>query len=653
MEARALISCMRLYLSIVPVALLLVVSCTTSGPALPDRGTETFMGTEASSVLVEAAVRELIAGDRVIPGEISLQLIEGESIDSILDEWNLTVIQYMDFIDFYHLGMTDGGDLASTIAALREDPRTVVAEPIYRTTMAQLRVNPNDTQFQLGAQWYLENMDVPEAWVIEPGDPAIESPPDVSDVVVAILDTGVDISHEDINVLNPVFLGDNEKIFPGNDLVNGDNDPDDDNGHGTMIAGIIGAQTGNNLGIASIAWNPRLIPIKVLDSEGNGNSAWTTNGIYHAIQTFDEAREKLDPFDPTFWLFDNPFNARLIINMSYSYEIPNALVPNHMEEAAVNHAVSHGHLLVAAAGDGGRPMDDGNSTVFPASHPAVIAVGSTDQANAIVPSSNSLPLAADPATANFFVAPGVDMLSTMPMSFSDGYGVGSGTSFSAACVTGVIGLIWSQFPFLSPSEVIDTLAEGANPDIVGILGADHVSGRGLINALDSLQRNFTPNPTNDPMIVRAFTNPLLHGDIIFVIRTKYDILGATETALENPWDPLSPWVNDGYPFTYSIGWDYDFNGTIDYEFPYVYLLDEYYWRHEIQFGQIDDATYIGRVHFPQDLTLDLIQEPHPMGQLVIQFTGVPFNRKFDTSLPQTISAHTTIQIDEFNYDLPG
>jgi subtilisin family serine protease len=652
LEARALISRMRVFLPIIPIALLLVASCTARGPALPDRNGEVLAGTTASAVVVEAAVRDLLASDRVVPGELSLKLVEGAEIDPILDQWNLTLIEYLDFIDFYHLAVNDGGDLAGIVASLRGDPRVAVAEPVYRTYMSQLRVTPNDAYFTTGDQWYLENMDVPEAWVIEPGDPSIEDVPIVNDVVVAILDTGVDLTHEDINTDDPENIGDNEKIFPGNDFVNGDSNPADDNGHGTMVAGIIGARTDNDVGISSIGWNPRLIPIKVLDSEGVGNGVLTAKGINHAVQTFKDAQEKADPYDKTFWVFDNPFNARLIINMSFTYETPNTLGPSQMELTAVNYAIAHGHLLVAAAGDGARPLNDGSTSVYPASFPGVIAVGCTDQANALSPDTNTLPLSADPATANFFVAPGVDIISTYPTALSDGYAVGTGTSFSAACLSGVAALIWAQFPFLSPGEVIETLADGANSDIVGTLGADYVSGHGLINAFDSLQRSFTPDPSNDPMIVRAFTNPILHGDIVFVVRSKYDLLGATETALENPWDPFSPFVNNGYPFNYLIGWDFDLDQVIDYQFPYVYYLDTYYWRHEIEIGQIDDATYIGRIHFPQDLTLDITSNPHPMGQLVIQFIGVPFNRKFDTSLPQTVAAATTIQINEFNYDMP-
>jgi hypothetical protein len=309
---------------------------------------------------------------------------------------------------------------------------------------------------------------------------------------------------------------------------------------------------------------------------------------------------------------------------------------------------------VAAAGDGARPLDNGATTIYPAGYVGTVAVGATDQANALSPDTNTLPLSDDPATAAFFVAPGVDILSTYPVAFSQGYGVGSGTSFSAACLSGVAALIWSQYPFLSPSEVIDTLAAGADPDIVGQIGADYVSGRGLINAFDSLQRSFTPNPTNDPVIVRAFTNPILHGDIIFVVRSHYDLLNATDQPPpEDPENPDSPLINNGMPFRYVIGWDYDLDGIVDYEFPYVYLLDTYYWRHEIYIGELDSATYVGRVHFPQDLVPSITSDPHPMGQLVIEFIGVPYNRKVDTSLPQTVSASTTIQIDEFNYDLPG
>jgi hypothetical protein len=298
---------------------------------------------------------------------------------------------------------------------------------------------------------------------------------------------------------------------------------------------------------------------------------------------------------------------------------------------------------VAAAGDQARPLDDGNTTIYPASYTGVIAVGATDQANAVWPDSNSLSPDANPATSAFFVAPGVDIISTYLTSYSGGYAVGTGTSFAAANLSGVASLIWSQFPFLSQSEVIDTLADGADADIVGGLGADLVSGRGLINAFEGLQRSFTPNPTSDPLIVRAFTNPILHGDVIFVIKTHYRLLQPVEETD----------LNDGFPFKYTIGWDYDLDGTIDAVFPQLYLLDINVWRHEVYFGMVDSATYIGRVHFAQDLSPILTPTPYPMGQLMIEFTGVPANGKIDATLPQTISASTTIQIDEFNYDLPG
>ena len=647
----------RLYLNllIVSTAMLIVAGCTAN-PSMPERDLETAVGTNLTAAQIQSAVNELLADEKILPGEISLQLHEGMNIEPVMEEWNLTLVDYKEFIDFYHLALPPDADMADVIAEMRRDARVKVAEPVYRTTMCALRVDPNDPRFLAGEQWYLENLDVPEAWVVEPGDPSIEPVPLASDVAVAVLDTGIDYNHPDLmpDPADIESIYENYRIFPGYDFVNGDAEPQDDNGHGSLISGIIAARTGNADGIASISWNARIIPVKVLDQEGHGNSVMTTDGIWYAVQTFMEQREKLDPYDQEGFVFNNPFNARLIINMSYSYEVPNSLGPSQMELNAVEYAIDHGALLVAAAGDGARPLDDGVTTIYPASYTGAIAVGATDQANAISPDSNSLPTTVDPQSANFFVAPGVDMLSTYPTTFSQGYAVGSGTSFAAASLTGVTALIWSQFPFLSPSEVIDTLIEGADADLLGSLGADHISGHGLINALDSLQRTFTPNPTNDPVIIRAFTNPILHGDIIFVIRTHYDLLAATDTA--PPIDPTNPdagLVNDGYPFRYIIGWDYDLDGVVDYEFPYIYFLDENYWRHEIMFGEVNSATYVGRVHFPQDLEPSFAPDPHPMGQLVIEFIGVPFNRKVDTSLPQTVSASTTIQIDEFNYDLPG
>lgn len=624
---------------------MLLAGCTAGGPASPDRSMDTLVGTAISAQQVEAAVANLLADDSVMPGEISLKLAEGQEIDPIVEEWNLTLLDYMEFIDFYHFALAPGANLATTIAEMRDDPRIEVAEPVYRTHMCALRVDPDDPRFTSGEQWYLENLDVPEAWVIQPGDPAASPDPlpEQSDVAVAILDTGFDYHHPDLNPTGVIDPQDNAKIFAGRDFVNGDANPQDDNGHGTMVTGMIAGRTYNGDGIASISWNARIIPVKVLDQNGNGNSVLTADGIWFAVNTFMDKKNALDPFDPEGSLFYNPFNARLVINMSYTYETPNSLGPSQMELNAVKYAIDHGALIVAAAGDGARPLNNGVTTIYPASYTGVVAVGATDQANQLLPDTNTLPLTADPAKAAFFVAPGKDILSTMPIDFSQGYGVGSGTSFSAACVSGIAALIWAQFPFLSPSEVIDTLAAGADSNVVGSLGADYVSGRGLVNAFASLQRNFEPSPTENPIIVRAFTNPILHGDVIFVIKSHYRLMGAT-TQVQ---------ANGGFPFKYAIGWDFDLDGTIDQEFPYMYLLDQNYWRHEIYFTEIDSATYIGRVHFPQDLSAALTANTHPMGQLVIEFSGVPFNSQWNSSLPQTVAGSTVIQIDEFNYDIPG
>ncbi|MFH1675627.1 MAG: S8 family serine peptidase [bacterium] len=634
---------LRAFLPIIPIVLILIASCSQTGPSTPDRGLSTNLSAPMKAQAYEAAVRNLVSTDAVRKGQISLKLVEGEKIDPILEKWNLSLIDYKEFIDFYHLALPKGADLASTLTAMREDKRIAVVEPIYCTHMSQLRVEPADPRFTAGEQWYMENIDVPEAWVIEPGDPSVNNPPAVSDVVVAILDTGIDYHHEDLETFGGTSYADNYKMLPGYDYINGDNDPGDDNGHGTMIAGLIGGKTDNYIGIASVSWNARLMPIKVLDQLGNGDSVSTVDGIQCAVQQFLDSKNKLDPFDDDFdnetTFFNNPENAKLIINMSYTYTALNATGPSQMELTAVQYAINKGALLVAAAGDEARPLDNGDTSVYPASYPGVIAVGATDQANALYASTNSLPLGTDPAVSLFVVAPGVDILSTYPKKFSSaGYAVGTGSSFSAAITSGVLALIWSQFPYLTPYEAKETLIWGCDSDLIGIDGPDLVSGHGLINAFKSLKRNFTPNPTNEPVIVRAFTNPILHGDVIFIIRSHYHFLAATETTA----------MNGGYPVRYDIGWDFDLDGVIDSPLPIINVLNTNYWRHEILFTQIDSATYVGRIHLPQDIV-----DNKPMGQLVIQFTGVPYNWTQNGPLPPTVSAYTTIQIDEFNYDLPG
>ncbi|MBC7252254.1 MAG: S8 family serine peptidase, partial [Anaerolineae bacterium] len=124
-------------------------------------------------------------------------------------------------------------------------------------------VYPNDPAYEGDDQWGLNKIEGPKAWGITTGS---------SLVTIAVIDTGVDLDHPDLQ----------DKIVPGWDFVNNDATPDDDHSHGTHVAGIAAATTNNALGIAGVAWNTRIMPVKVLDSGGNGSMDDVIAGMTYA-----------------------------------------------------------------------------------------------------------------------------------------------------------------------------------------------------------------------------------------------------------------------------------------------------------------------------------------------------------------------------------
>jgi len=247
---------------------------------------------------------------------------------------------------------------------------------------------PNDEYYN--QQWSLPKLNLPQAWDISQGS---------SDVVVAVLDSGIDFNHSDLQ----------GKIVGGYDYLNNDTIPEDNMGHGTMVAGIIAAVTNNGYGIAGITSNCKIMPIKIGDASGFPLSA-VISGIKFAIQ-----------------------NKADIINMSYGSQYS-----YDSEKNAIWDAVDNNILLVASSGNNGRA-----ATLYPAGYPPVISVGATDSTDNRAAFSN-YGLKLD------LVAPGVEILST---TIDNSYSYGSGTSFSAPITSGIAALLLSKYPDLTPSEL--------------------------------------------------------------------------------------------------------------------------------------------------------------------------------------------------------
>ncbi len=215
-----------------------------------------------------------------------------------------------------------------------------LVQAVERNLIEEITFTPNDSFFSF--QWHFPQVQAEQAWDIADG----------SAVVVAVVDTGVAYEDFDNFAQAPDFAG--TAFAPGFDFVNNDTHPNDDNGHGTHVAGTIAQTTNNGLGVAGLAFGATIMPVKVLDRRGSGSNADTADGFV--------------------WATDNGAD---IINYSAGGG------HSSTKEAAVNYVLSHGVVLVAAAGNANT-----SSLICPACYPGVLAVGATDFAQNRAPYSS-------------------------------------------------------------------------------------------------------------------------------------------------------------------------------------------------------------------------------------------------------------------------
>jgi subtilisin family serine protease len=250
-------------------------------------------------------------------------------------------------------------------------------------------------------------------------------------VVVAVLDTGVDVFHPQLA----------DKVTVGPDVCADDRplceSPGDNNGHGTFVTGLIAADTDDGMGIASLGWDTRALDIKVLDDHGNGDTMDEATGIYDAVAA----------------------GAR-VINLSLTNEpcstAPTDCGPDPDSEAAVEYAIAHGVVVVSAAGN-----FDSTEPVYPASYPGVLSVAAGTDQGLVDPAGGGAYLDfSEYGDAADIAAPGIDVLST----WDDGnYAVESGTSMAAPHVAAAAALVIAADPALSGPQVTTILRQTASP----------------------------------------------------------------------------------------------------------------------------------------------------------------------------------------------
>lgn len=321
----------------------------------------------------------------------------------------------------------------SGAAALRRSP---LVEWAHRERVLRIAgVRPNDPLF--ADQWPLERMGALRGWRVERGA--------ASDVVVAVVDSGVDYSHPDLK----------DRMVDGFDFANRDDDPVDDHGHGTHVAGIVAAEPDNRRGIAGVSWGASIMPLKACDTEG-------------ACGTFDVAAALA---------FAAVGGAR-VVNISLSG--PHDSCPPELLLAGTL-AEQRGVLLVASAGNSAQ---DGNPVMYPAACDGYVAVGATAQDDRWAPFSEH----GDYVDLS---APGVRVPSTLPpgLTITDdpatpGYGPADGTSMAAPHVSGLAALLFAQHPEWTPLEVEEHM-EATAVDL-GPRGADDRFGAGRIDIARAL-----------------------------------------------------------------------------------------------------------------------------------------------------------------------
>lgn len=370
-----------------------------------------------------------------------------------------------------------GTDLEEAAAALEKTPGVAYAEPngIFR-----LQALPDDPDFR--DQWGLRNMaleiqgleglldadiDAPEAWDLTTGSASIP---------VAVLDSGMDYTHPDLaaNVWHnaaevngrPGVDDDRDGYVDdviGWDFLAGSPAPWDLSGHGTHVAGTIGARGNNGVGVTGVEWQSALMPLRICDANGDCNYA-------AAVRAIDYAADH---------------GARVINGSFAGFDGSDAI------RSAIRSAP--GSLFVFSAGNWGA--DTGRQPTYPCAYnePNLICVTASGPTDGLLGIANY-------GSAVDIAAPGEEILSTYARNLNDGaYAFMDGTSMAAPQVSGAAALVWSRFPSESPSQVRTRLLEGADhPGLLqGLLG-----GAGRLNVARAMDLD-PPAPVRPDTVITA------------------------------------------------------------------------------------------------------------------------------------------------------
>ena len=302
---------------------------------------------------------------------------------------------------------------------------------------------PNDLEFP--QQWHLKKIGATSGWDLTTGS---------EDVIIAIIDTGFKLDHPDLA----------DRFVTGYNVLTGDNDVAGDEfcSHGTRVAGVIGPSTNNALGVSGVTWTNKIMPISVTanaDKCATNTSALAKGIIYAAT------------------------HGAKVVNLSWGIYEGDRTITN-----AAKYMYNSGGIVVAAAGNNGKLIKSADNRY-------IISVGATDK-NDVIASFSTKGKFVD------FIAPGTNIYTTavwIPYSST------AGTSFSAPIVSGLIALLFSENPTLSPSQVYDIL-KSSSVDL-GNTGYDTSYGWGRIDVDKALQLVPPYNPPQPTQVQETELTP--------------------------------------------------------------------------------------------------------------------------------------------------
>ena len=400
--------------------------------------------------------------DGKIVFELSSQINQFKTVDGVVpDEMSPLSQQMMSEYDIqslrqlhpgindYHLSRTyevEFGEIGLVENLIQDIRQSINVVYVEKKELHESFLTPNDTYFTNSfnnGMWCLYQINAPQAWDISTGD---------ASVVVAVTDNAIQVNHPDLV----------NKLVPGRDVVDGDNDPSpcggNDGFHGSHVSGTVGAETNNNQGVASIGYNISVMPIKI----GNCSTGALTGG-----------------YDGIIWAVDNGADA---VNMSWG----GGGFSNYGQNVC-NYAWNNGVILIAAAGN-----NNSSQQFYPAAYDNVVSVAATTSGDAKSSFSQY-------GTWIDVSAPGSQILSTNE---GTGYQFSQGTSMASPMVAGLVGLMISHAPSASPSDIVGCLLSsaddinGANPNYQGQLGSGRINAEEALICLNAFTYSLDAGITN-------------------------------------------------------------------------------------------------------------------------------------------------------------